>query len=52
MSLLGIILILLILGAFGGGFYGYGAWGPHYGYGGGLLGIILLLVLLKVLGFL
>ena len=44
MSILGIILILLILGAFGGGFVG---WYPHtYGIGGGGLLLIILIVLL------
>jgi hypothetical protein len=44
MSLLGIILILLILGAFGGGFAG---WYPHqYGFGGGGLLLLILIVLL------
>jgi hypothetical protein len=43
MSLLGIILLLAILGAFGGGFIG---WYPHsYGIGGGGLLIIILIVL-------
>lgn len=44
MSLIGILLILLILGAFGGGFAG---WYPHtYGWGGGGLLLIILIVLL------
>jgi hypothetical protein len=46
MSILGIILILLILGAFGGGFAG---WYPHtYGFGGGGLLLVILIVLLLV----
>ena len=45
MSLVTIILILLILGAFGGGFYG----GPTYRTGGFGLGGILIIVLIVLL---
>lgn len=44
MSLITIILILLILGAFGGGFVG---WYPHsYGFGGGGVLLLILIILL------
>jgi hypothetical protein len=46
MNVLGIILILLVLGAFGGSFAG---WYPHtYGFGGGSLLLVLLVVLLMM----
>jgi hypothetical protein len=44
MNLITSLLILLILGAFGGGFVG---WYPHsFGFGGGGLLLIILIVLL------
>lgn len=49
MSLLVLIIILFIL--FGGGWYGYGRradWG--YAPFGGIMGLILLLVILKIFG--
>ncbi|MET3481562.1 DUF3309 domain-containing protein [Methylobacterium sp. 1973] len=50
MSLVTIVLILLILGAFGGGIYGgpgYGGYGSGYGFGiGGLLVVVLAILLL------
>jgi len=46
MSILLIVILVLLLGGGGGYYYGRGAgWGtPHYG--GGLLGLILILVLI------
>ncbi|WP_336491178.1 DUF3309 domain-containing protein [Methylobacterium nigriterrae] len=48
MSILTIILILLILGAFGGGFYGTGGAYP-YRTGGWSIGGILVIVLIVLL---
>lgn len=46
MNLLTLLLILLILGAFGGGIGGL--YPAHYGYGGGVFLIGILVVLLVV----
>lgn len=44
MNILVILLILVCLGAFGGG---YAGWYPsHYGYGGGGVIVVILIVLL------
>jgi hypothetical protein len=44
MNIWAILLILLILGAFGGG---YAGWYPHtYGFGGGGLLVLILVILL------
>ena len=46
-----IVLILVLLLCFGGGFYGSRAgWGPHYAYGGfGIGGILLVLLIVWLL---
>jgi len=44
MNIWTILIIFLILGAFGGGKFGY--FQPTYGYGGGTLLIVILAVLL------
>jgi hypothetical protein len=53
MSLLVILIIVVLLFGGAGGYYG--GWGNsfpggHFGYGGGLIGIILVLVVLRLIG--
>lgn len=47
MSILAIILILFLLGAFGAGFHPY--YGYSYGWPGGGLGLVLIIVLILAL---
>ena len=52
MSLTTILLILLVLAVCsGGGLYGFRTWGPYYGGGIGLGGIVVILLVLYLLGF-
>jgi len=44
-----IIVVVLIILVFGGGFYGHRTWGPTGGYGIGIGGLVLLLVVLWLL---
>lgn len=47
-TLLIVVVVLVLL--FGGGTWGSRQWGPGYGWGGSIVAIILLLVVLRVLG--
>jgi hypothetical protein len=45
-----LIIVVLILVFGGGGYYTYGLYGPAYGGGIGIVGIILILIVLRLLG--
>ena len=48
-SLLLIILLLVIVFG-GGGYYAHGLYGPYYGGGIGIVGIIIILIVLRLVG--
>ena len=51
MSSLAVIIIVLLVIIIAGGTYGYGyrGWGPSIGYGGGLIGVVLVVLLVLLL---
>ena len=46
--LLLIVVLILVFG--GGGFYAHGLYGPAYGGGIGIVGVILILIVLRLVG--
>jgi hypothetical protein len=44
-----VVLVILILALFGGGFPGWGPWHAHYGYAPISLGAVLLIILVVLL---
>jgi hypothetical protein len=47
-----LIILLVLLFGFGGGYYGHTNWGPYYGGGFGLGTVLVILLVLYLLGVL